>query len=361
MDPYLQDITFRKKCYAIKTFAAAVRSGRIGGGRQVRSGTVSTALSAVNTTISLELNQQPLKVAGSKDFIPLISVMLKGWEKTDPAVEKKMPVEVDVPEYVVKMGLQPGASEATKATGDSCLFAFYYLLRVGEYTVKGTRNESKQTVQFRIKDVTFFKKDAAGRLRKLPLHASEEDIMSADAATLRLENQKNGWKGVCISHHSNGLEAYDPVRAVGRRYVHIRSHTRDPDTFLSAYFQDGKRQDVRDRDISAALKLAAGALDYPSRGLPIKRIDTHSLRIGGANALSLNGYSKHQIQKMGRWRGETFLEYIRESLSDFSEGMSSAMNKCFGFVSLESGCYNDVTNLVVGAEYNVAVSAASAA
>ena len=88
--------------------------------------------------------------------------------------------------------------------------------------------------------------------------------MSADAATLRLENQKNGWKGVCISHHSNGLEAYDPVRAVGRRYVHIRSHTRDPDTFLSAYFQDGKRQDVRDRDISAALKLAAGALDYPS-------------------------------------------------------------------------------------------------
>eukprot|EP00956_Cyclotella_meneghiniana_P039823 scaffold180492_cov33-Cyclotella_meneghiniana.AAC.1 len=56
---------------------------------------------------------------------------------------------------------------------------------------------------------------------------------------------------------------------------------------------------------------------------------------------------------MGRWRGETFLEYILESLSDFSEGMSSAMNKCFGFVSLESGCYNDVTNLVVGAEYNV--------
>eukprot|EP00956_Cyclotella_meneghiniana_P024686 scaffold49904_cov49-Cyclotella_meneghiniana.AAC.1 len=241
-----------------------------------------------------------------------------------------MPVEVDVPEYIVKLGLQPGSNEATKATGDSCLMAFYFLLRVGEYTIKGTRNESKQTVQFRVKDVTFFKKDAAGRLRQLPPNASEEDIMSADAATLRLENQKNGWKGVCISHHSNGMEAYDPVRAVARRYVHIRSHTRDADTFLSAYFQDGERKDVRDRDISAALKLAAGALDYPSRGIPIKRIDTHSLRIGGANALSLNGYSKHQIQKMGRWRGETFLEYIRESLSDFSEGMSSAMNKCFG-------------------------------
>eukprot|EP00956_Cyclotella_meneghiniana_P044865 scaffold340725_cov152-Cyclotella_meneghiniana.AAC.1 len=91
------DIEFRKKCYAIKTFAAAVRSGRVGAGRQVRAGTVSTALSAVNTTISLELDKQPLKAAGSKDFIPLISVMLKGWEKMDPPVEKKMPVEVDVP------------------------------------------------------------------------------------------------------------------------------------------------------------------------------------------------------------------------------------------------------------------------
>ena len=55
-------------------------------------------------------------------------------------------------------------------------------------------------------------------------------------------------------------------------------------------------------------------LAYPSRGFPINRIDTHSLQIGGANALSLSGYSKQQIQKMGRWRGETFLEYVREGM-----------------------------------------------
>jgi hypothetical protein len=74
-----------------------------------------------------------------------------------------------------------------------------------------------------------------------------------------------------------------------------------------------------------------------ARGIPVDRIDTHSLRIGGANAMSLAGYSKKQIQKLGRWRGETFLEYIRESLSDFSEGMSEKMSKCVGYVSLEGG------------------------
>jgi hypothetical protein len=64
------------------------------------------------------------------------------------------------------------------------------------------------------------------------------------------------------------------------------------------------------------------------------RIDTHSLRIGGANALSLSGYSKQQIQKMGRWRGETFLEYVREVMAEYTVGMAEQ----FVFVSLELGC-----------------------
>ena len=77
--------------------------------------------------------------------------------------------------------------------------------------------------------------------------------------------------------------------------------------------------------------------------------------------MSLNGYSVEHIQKMGRWRSNTFLEYIRESLSDFSEGMSKAMSKTFGFVSLEAGVVEDVTDAVVAMDYNVAVSSAPAA
>ena len=50
-----------------------------------------------------------------------------------------------------------------------------------------------------------------------------------------------------------------------------------------------------------ALKLAGATLNYPSdKGIPIDRINTHSLRSGGANALALAGYSDTQIQKMGQ-------------------------------------------------------------
>ena len=362
VDCRLQGVSFDEKCNAALSFAAAIRTGRFTSGGQVRAGTVSQALSAVNTTIALDRDEQPFKVKGSKDFLPLISQTLAGWAKEDPGTSKKMPVEVDVPEFLAELGRKEEADEMTKAVGDLSLMAFYFLLRVGEYTVKSTRNEGKQTVQFRMQDVTFFKRDKRGILSQLPRNAKDEDILAADAVTLKLDNQKNGWKGVCVSHHSNGEEYHNPTKAVGRRYIHIRQHSSSGDTFLSAYFEkDGKRRDVKDSNIRTGLKLAAGALDYMgTRGIPIEKVDTHSLRIGGANALSLNGYSAEQIKKMGRWRGDTFLEYIRESLADFSDGMSKSMSKLFGFVSLEAGVYTDVTDSTFSRDYDVNVSASAA-
>jgi hypothetical protein len=245
--------------------------------------------------------------------------MLQGWGKEDPPTEKKLPVEVDVVQHLVKCSMTPGADSRLRCIADWILITFYFLLRIGEYKLKGKQDESKQTVQFRMRDVTFFRQDKEGTLKQVSRQAPAAIILSAGASMLCIGNQKNGWKGVCVSHHSNGLEAFDPVRALGCRYVHIRQHTSDPDTLLSVYFDEtGHRENLRDSDdVRLSFKMAAAVLDYPKgRGIPIDRIDTHSLRIGGANALSLAGYSKQQIQKMCRWHGETFLEYIRESLSN---------------------------------------------
>jgi hypothetical protein len=77
------------------------------------------------------------------------------------------------------------------------MIAFYYLLRVGEYTVKGSRNNTKQTVQFKYKDVTFFKKNNHGELQCLPRDAPAHLISSVDGATLKLDNQKE-WMERCL-------------------------------------------------------------------------------------------------------------------------------------------------------------------
>ena len=275
--------------------------------------------------------------------------MLDGFAKRDPPSEKKLAVGVDVPEHCCRRGRR-ATSALGRAVGDLILIAFYFLLRVGEYTVKATRNDSKQTVQFRMKDVQFFRKQE-GRLRPLPATASDEEILSADGVTLRLSNQKNGYKNACIHQEHNGRKICSPVRTVGRRFCHIRKYSTDPNTFLSAFFESQTtRGDVTDNDIRRELKAAAIALDYETQfNIPISRIDTHSLRAGGANALHLAGYSDREIMKMGRWRGKTFMEYIQEQLSTFTRGMSTNMSRRFHFVNIEGGVLRDITHSIVNA------------
>jgi hypothetical protein len=118
------------------------------------------------------------------------------------------------------------------------MIAFYYLLRVGEYTIKGSRNNTKQTVQFKYEDVSFFKKNSHGQLRCLPQDAPASLIDTANGATLKLDNQKNEWKGICVYHELNGDNWRCPVRVLARCYLHLCNMGADSKTFLSAHYND---------------------------------------------------------------------------------------------------------------------------
>ena len=64
---------------------------------------------------------------------------------------------------------------------------------------------------------------------------------------------------------------------------------------------------------------------------------------------------------MGRWKGATFKEYIREELVCFSKVMSTSMKRKFGFVTIAGGVYSDivdVTSTVVTLIYNTQAAAA---
>ena len=127
---------------------------------------------------------------------------------------KKLPVKADVPELLIEMGYGKSGSIQLHAVGDLSLIAFYYLLRIGigEYTVKRQCDRSKcatmQTIQFKLEDITFFKTDKNGIMRCLPRNAPHSLIMTAESATLKLDNQKNCWKGVCVHQEANG-EAFN--------------------------------------------------------------------------------------------------------------------------------------------------------
>jgi hypothetical protein len=113
-----------------------------------------------------------------------------------------------------------------------------------------------------MEDITFFKKDNNGHLR--PQNAKLADIMSADGATLKLDNQKNSWKGVCIYQQTTGDLFHCPVGAVGCPFAHLCEHHARGKTFICAYWMDGTEYNVTAENISAAVRQAAATLSNPT-------------------------------------------------------------------------------------------------
>jgi len=89
VDPYLQDTLFQEQVRVLTGFAAQCRTGFYGRGKQVQSGTVSTAVTSIGQTITLATNLNPTKVHASDKLLPRIKQMLDGWEKVDPAKGEK--------------------------------------------------------------------------------------------------------------------------------------------------------------------------------------------------------------------------------------------------------------------------------
>ncbi len=62
--------------------------------------------------------------------------MYNGWQKEDPLTTKQLPVEANVLEYIAQPGREEGRTSLDMAVRELVLVAFYYLLHIGEYTVK---------------------------------------------------------------------------------------------------------------------------------------------------------------------------------------------------------------------------------
>ncbi len=109
------------------------------------------------------------------------------------------------------------------ATSQLITIAFFYLLRVGEYThpiyVKrqGQLVRATRTKQFAVEDVGFFK-DGKVLQRRSPLDL----LLKADSATMKISNQKNGRMGQTIHHESTDEKG--AVAALAKRVHHILSN-----------------------------------------------------------------------------------------------------------------------------------------
>jgi hypothetical protein len=273
---------------------------------------------------------------------------LDGWHHEDPPTSKKLPVKSDVPEYLVNESGHRLATALDQAVVDLTTIAFYYLLCVGEYTVKRNKKRNKAHSTIQNGGYNLLPQRQIGTHHVFSTNHPPSRHPHSRRGNAKIRQPNNGHKGVCVYQQTTGDPIHCPVCALGQRYQHLSENKATGKTFICAYWMDNEAYNVTADDISTALKRATTLLQYPLYwGIPIKRINTHSLRIGGACALALNGFSEMHIQKMGRWRGDTFKEYIREELHCFSDGMSKAMKQCFKFINVTGHALTEVTNQIV--------------
>ena len=224
-----------------------------------------------------------------------------------------------------------------RAIADLIIIAFYFLLRVGEYTrprqvrVNGKLQRATRTQQFQVKNVGFFKDG-----KVLPHTVPPEELLQADSVTMRITNQKNGRMGQTIHHKAVSLP-HCPVKALARRVIHILDNGGTESSLLCEYKNATTDKDfntIASTDIISHVRFAVIALGLNKAGIDPDMVGAHSLRAGGAMAMKLNGVDGETIMKHGRWTGLTFMMYIHNQIAHLSEDLSQKMSKALPFLNI---------------------------
>ena len=263
--------------------------------------------------------------------------MVEGFRREDPPAIPQLAIPITVPNACFNEAMTSTDPKA-QAVGCLTIIAYYFLLRVGEYTRPRfvTRNGEKvrasRTVQFSYMNVGFFK-DGKVVSRRSPLNV----LLSCDAATMKITNQKNGRMGDTIHHKTNGTTCC-PIKALAYRIDHINQHSPDHtiDRLLCAFYDNDTWNTVASVDIVIGVRKAAKHLKLHEQGIDPDLIGAHSLRAGGAMALRLHGFDDTTIMKIGRWTSLTFIQYIHNQIAHLAEDISRKMSMPLPFLNIAS-------------------------
>jgi hypothetical protein len=321
IDPWLRYHSKASKQEYLLSFAARVRTGIFGRAIQVGHQSVEKALRYVAQTLVMAGFEDPRKTPGSEDLDLPFRHLLLGYRNADPAPQPQLAIPVNT---IEEAGRHFGAaSDKLRAAADLVTTAFFFLLRVGEYTLSKKRG---RTVPFRVQDVSFRRQDGS----VIPNTAPLDQLMAAASVTLFLENQKNGQRGATILHTACPTW-FCPVKALARRVSSIIGLGMQPSTPLS-FVRPGVH--IVPKNITNLIKFAARTTNLVAQGYDLKRVGTHSLRASGAMALKLQGASDSLIMKIGRWSGLTFLTYIHAQIGALNVGLAQRMATRIHFVNV---------------------------
>jgi hypothetical protein len=297
-------------------FAVALRQGRFHNGKQVRGAEIERALlHCAKLMVAQGLCDPRRATPGDHNLDPAIANYYKRCKRDDPPSLPQQALPSSTIRWIVAhLGSSP--VKRISLTAHLVVFAFFFLLRVGEYTFS---RETRQTIPLRKQDIRLWRNGYI-----IPNDSSHDVLLTADAVTICLENQKNGQKHSVLHHTCSGDAALNPVRSAA---ILMTELTGLPGTTPFGSFRDAhnKVKRVTSAEIRSAIQLGAVHDNLVAQGYDLDRIGSHSLRSGGAMHLKLAGYDNDIIKKLGRWSSNTYLLYIQSQIGQLTAGVATRM------------------------------------
>ncbi len=219
-----------------------------------------------------------------------IARLIKKYHNEDPPAEPKLAIPIST---ITAVATNYRWNTHLDAAADLVIIAFFYLLRVEEYTTSA-KKKPKCTIALRDQDVRLWRK---GQL--IPHSAGLDLLLTADSATICIAHTKNGTKEAVV-HHKAFRGPICPVAALAWRIANMQGRPA-LGSLSSIYHASGQVTRVSDRDIGIAIRWGATSDRLLTRGYTLQCISSHSLRAGGAMAMKLSGASDSTIMRVGQW------------------------------------------------------------
>ena len=266
-----------------------------------------------------------------------VARIIKNYRREDPPSTPQLAVPVQISEECQCAGYISN-NPLKKAVRDLVIIAFYYLLRVGEYTKpritikNGKTRRATRTMQFSVANIGFFKDN-----KILPQESPLQKLLTADSCTFKISNQKNRRMGETI-HQCAIPSKHCPVKAASHRVHHILQHHGNTDNLICNVFLSATNTwtQVTPQQMMKSIRSAAEALQLHKNGLNAYLLGMHLLRAGGTMTLKLQGEKDTTIMKMGRWTSLTFLQYIHHQIAHLKKDISQKMSKKIHFQNIST-------------------------
>jgi hypothetical protein len=211
--------------------AGSLRQGKLHSGRAASGMVIETTLREVAQFLDSRGLGNPQRRTLGQPFLDMqFADMIRRWKVEDPAPRPQQALPSSTI-HTIAMTYGNSLSLKRRVTADLVVVAYFFLLRVGEYTPttpkKGSAKQTiplwKQTIPLWKRDITFWH-----NTHTIPTD-SPVKLQQADGVTTNLANQKNGAKDAKVSHSQFGDKTLCPCRSLARLVAELRDFPADWD------------------------------------------------------------------------------------------------------------------------------------